>query len=187
MKRILILAPILVLISLLSICAPGLACQVKDERGNYACHSIAFTAVQVPIGNDPGPNYISTVTDDNIQIVRDLLGHGSISLWLSPIMPSSTPSLQGTTNSVIDTTTNLNTGKGCITFQMTWTFASGTFEGIIVGKLVGPTGVQPPTSYSQTLWGVLQGTGAYKGQTAIFTGFKPAGQPFTWTGTIFTQ
>jgi hypothetical protein len=155
------------------------ACPVQTKEG--------FTGIQTPIGNGPGPNYFTTVTSDNIVIIRDLLGYGIINLWISPNSYPSTPSLQGTSSSVIDITINANTGEGWIAYQMTWTFVSGTFQGIIMGKLVGPAGNAPPSVYAQTdLYGIIQGTGAYKGQIILFQGSKPAGQPFEWTGMIVT-
>ena len=185
MKKTLIIFP-LALLALLAMVAPAMACQVNSE-GNLCGHNLSFTGTQIPTGNGPGPNYVTTVTSDNILIVKDLLGHGIINLWTNPNSYPSTPSLQGTTSSVIDSTINLNTGMGWITYQMTWTFTSGTFQGIIVGKLVGPSGNQPPTAYAQTdLHGILFGSGAFKGQTAVFDGSKPVGQPFSWTGTLIS-
>jgi hypothetical protein len=34
--------------------------------------------------------------------------------------------------------------------------------------------------------GVLHGSGAFEGKTLIMDGSRPAGQPFTWIGTIIT-
>jgi hypothetical protein len=144
-----------------------------------------FTAVQMLTGTSSGPNYVNYVTDDNVRVVRDLLGHGIIKLWISPNSSPSTPNLQGTTSAVIDLNINLNTGEGWATWQMTWTFTGGTFQGTILGKWVGPPGNQPLTAYAITWsFGVLKGTGVFEGKTAIYQGAKPVGQPWSVTGTI---
>jgi hypothetical protein len=57
---------------------------------------------------------------------------GTISLWIGSNSSPSTPNLQGTTSSVIDTIMNLNNGKGLIKYEMTWIFDGGTFQGTIV-------------------------------------------------------
>jgi hypothetical protein len=176
-KKMFILVPF-ALLTILAMIAPVLACQVN--------RNVSFTAVAIG-SNVPGPNYVNIVTDDNIRIVKDLLGSGIISLWISPNAYPSTPNLKGTTSATISSITNQNTGQGWIEFQMTWTFAGGTFKGILVGKLVGPPGNQLPTAYAITdVHGILVGSGVFKGQIAIFIGSKPVGQPFSWTGTIAT-
>jgi hypothetical protein len=182
LKKMLILVP-LAIMTLLAMIAPAMACQVNGE-GNWYSHIQCFTGTQIG-SSAPGPNYVATITSNDILIVKDLLGHGFISLWISPNSYPSAPSLQGTSSSVIDVKINLNTGIGWITYQMTWTFTGGSFQGIIVGKLVGPPGIQPSTAYADTdCHGILVGSGVFKGQTAIFDGSKPVGQPFSWTGII---
>jgi hypothetical protein len=163
----------------------GLLVAPAMARPTNRIQCIQFTATQIGIGNMHGPDFVNYVTDNNVQITKDVLGWGMISLWTSPNSDPSSPNLQGSTSSKIDVLTNLNTGKGLIKYEMTWTFDGGTFEGIIVGNLVGPTGNQPPTAYSSpNLYGILKGTGIFEGQTAIFSGTRPLGPTFSWKGTI---
>lgn len=154
-------------------------------RPTHKMHCCQFTATQIGLGGSQGPDYVTYVTENNVKISKNTLGWGTINLWISPNTSPSTPNLQGSTSSVIDTLINLNTGKGWIKYEMTWTFDGGTFEGIIVGNLAGPAGIQPPTAYSSpNLCGILKGTGIFEGETAVFSGTRPLGQPFSWTGTI---
>jgi hypothetical protein len=179
MKRMgLVLAFFLVLMGA-TLIAPAMA---LPTHRIYCSH---FTAEQIGMGGSPGPNFANYIVYDNIQITKGVLGWGMISLWICPNSPPSTPDLQGSTSSVINTIMNLSNGKGWIEYQMTWTFTGGTFQGMIVGNLLGPPGNQPPTAYgSPNLYGVLKGTGIFEGKAAIFIGTRSVGQPFSWTGTI---
>lgn len=178
MKGKIILFSSLVLLMSFAV-APAMALPTLGISCNH------FTAAQILTGASPGPNYVNYVTDNNVLVIRDLLGHGTIKLWISPNSSPSTPNLQGTTGAAIDWNINLNTGEGWGIWQMTWTFTGGTFQGTILGKLVGPPGNPLPTVYAITWsFGVLKGTGVFEGKTAIFQGAKPVGQPWSVTGTI---
>jgi len=147
----------------------------------------AFTAQGAPVSSAPGPNYVNYVTDDNVRVVKDLLGVGIASIWISPNSYPLTPNLKGTANGIFDITINLNTGDGWAVWSATWTFTGGTYQGWLMAELVGPPGNQLPTAYAyNNLHGTFYGTGTFEGQTLILQGAKPVGQPFSFTGVIVT-
>ena len=146
---------------------------------------VSFTAIQIPNSTPPpqGEDFRVWVTEGDTFHTRNQNGAGTIKIWTTNSL-ASPPNYVGTTSSKIDNNINLKTGEGMAKFQMTWTLPGGTFEGNIIGKLTAPPFTNNPMAYSQDLHGVLHGTGDFEGQTAMFDGTKPAGQPFTWTGTI---
>jgi hypothetical protein len=142
----------------------------------------SFTAVQVPNSTPPpSPDYKMWVTDGYTYHSRDFIGAGMI--WFGTTIPSGPPT--GTTSSVIMSDINVKTGEGNMKFEMTWTIGEGSYEGNIIGKMVAPP-YSGPGNYDTYLHRVLQGKGAFAGQTVQVDGTKLVGKPFEWTGTIMT-
>ncbi len=133
-----------------------------------------FTATQTPSAKQPpSPDLVTRATNGETLHVRNLNGAGTI--------VGSIPELaSGSTSSVIMVQRHAS-GEGdlgIVKFEMTWTFGDNTFEGNIIGKVIGQN------AYS-TLHGVVQGTNDFKGNTILLDGTKPAmTSPFSWTGTL---
>ena len=151
-----------------------------------SAQKIPFSATQIPVAPPPPlPDYRAFVTEGNTSHTQNSVGNGKINSTLS--VAWMTPNKQGDTRSTIQIVYNLKTGKGEIKFNMTWTFLTGSFQGNIIGKLSDPT---PPFTDSYLanaaeFHGVLQGDGAFKGQTIVIDGTKAAGSLlFVWTVTL---
>jgi len=141
---------------------------------------VTFTAIQIPIPQPPPPGSIS-VSNGDIVHGKNLPGAGTIKLWIDSAPPA-TPTYTGTSSALLIYNINLKTGEGPVKFNMTWTFATGTFEGNILGGIADLSG--PGMNAFVDCHGVLHGTGEFEGQIIQIAGEKPVGQPFTWTGTI---
>ena len=143
----------------------------------------SFIAVQVPNSTPtPSPDYKMWRTEGDTVHMRNQNGAGQI--WFGTTTPSGPPT--GTTSSVITVDLNLKTGQGNIKYDMTWTIGEGSYEGNIIGKMVAPPYTSGGQNYNYDLHGVMQGKGAFAGQTIIIDGTKLVGQPFQWTGTMIT-
>ncbi len=176
MKKVTILTVALTVLMMLVAVMPALA-QPTEKK-------IPFYAIQIPNVPPPTqpPEYSVFVTEGDTFHARNQVGAGK--LWISPNAPPSAPS--GTTSSIIIININLKTGEGDIKFEMTWTIGAGTYEGNIIGKLVGPPYASSSAQYNMYLHGVLHGTGVFEGQKIQLEGIRLVGQPFVWTGTILT-
>ena len=143
---------------------------------------LTFTAIQTPIPQPPPPGSISVSNGDTVH-GHNVPGQGTINLWVDSAPPAS-PTYTGTSSALLIYNINLKTGEGPVKFNMKWTFATGTFEGNILGFISDLRG--PGINAFVACHGVLHGTGEFEGQTIKIAGEKPVGQPFTWTGTILT-
>ncbi len=175
-KAVLLIVSVLTISMIIAIVAPVFAASAQR---------IPFTATQRPnpIQPTPSPDFRVNLTEGDTYHARNLLGAGKINSSLT--VARLNPNYQGTTSSVIDLNINIKTGEGFIKYNMTWTFATGYFQGMIVGKLSAAPFTVGQQSYLQELHGVLQGAGAFAGQTIMFDGVKQPGvNPFIWTGTL---
>ncbi len=175
-KAVLLIVSVLAISMMLAIVVPVFASPAQR---------IPFTATQRPNPIQPpsSPDFRVNLTEGDTYHVRNLLGAGKINSSLT--VARLNPNYQGTTSSIIDLNINLKTGEGIIKYNMTWTFSTGSFQGMIIGKLSAAPFTSGQQSYLQELHGVLQGTGAFAGQTIMFDGVKQPGvNPFIWTGTL---
>ncbi len=133
-----------------------------------------FTATQTPVSpRPPSPDLVTNTTNGNTLHVRNLNGAGKIVGSIPEIASGSTRSVI-----MVERHVSGEGDLGNVKFEMTWTFGDNTFEGNIIGKVIGQN------AYS-TLHGVLQGTNDFKGYTILLDGTKPTmTSPFSWTGTL---
>jgi hypothetical protein len=149
---------------------------------------VSFIAKQMPDNPQPpqGDDFVRFTTGGDTVHCRNSIGSGTIKLWLGTTA-TGTPTYTGETDSITIWNLNLKTDplpKAPIKLQMIWTFTNGgVFEGNIEGTMIT---LSQTSNIMSDMHGVLHGSGAFEGQTLIMEGSRPAGQPFTWIGTIIT-
>jgi hypothetical protein len=168
---------VFVFLMMFAMVAPALAAPAEK---------VTFIAKQIPDNPQPqqGDDFVRVTTNGDIVHCRNQIGSGTIKLWLGTVA-TGTPNYQGETDSISMWSLNLKSEPaptGPIKLEMTWTFTNGgIFEGNIVGTM---TALSLTANIMSDMHGVLHGSGAFEGQTLKLEGSRPAGQPFTWTGTI---
>jgi len=146
-----------------------------------------ITIIQLPNAVQPSPTEDTNIFDTNgyIHHAFNVPTAGTAKLWINSAPPAA-PTYTATTTSVNDINLNMKTGQGDSTAKVTYNLGTGTFEGVICGKISGPPFTMGLQYYEINYHGVLHGTGQFEGQTMMLDGVKALGQPLIYTGTILT-
>jgi hypothetical protein len=146
----------------------------------YPENKFEVTATQKGGFLPPTPEAVDRHTPGGIEQHRDFTSKGAITLNF----PDGT--VTGTSSSVADFIIIPKTDFGVYHLDMTWTFASGTFEGQDQMRIYyDDYSVSNSVGYREAHM-VMQGTGNYEGYTLVLDGYSVLGQPMAWTGYLIT-
>jgi hypothetical protein len=152
MKKKIIFAPLIGVLILVSLISPVLACGQQK---------IAVTAVTSGQTNSAPEK--EWTTEGGIMVKQGITRTGSVRLTMNGV------SIVGALTEIATVFINTNNGNALVfSKKVVFAFATGSFEGV---KTATETGVNPTTQIPQTLkqYAILQGSGAYKGQTLVLT------------------